>query len=732
MSGHGFGGEDKARSTSLLGALRLQLARREAPPGKAPEDLVDPFLTLSDRGSFSRTLHAHLVGPGGDTVLSFALKLQSDEYPVPPGGLSARGLTNVGVEERWKREVELARSAGPEGVGICAPLDVLQPNGTDGIGHMAPTAYCKRREAFFPLFCPACGGPLRDVRSEQVLEQRGLPGYGTSLARFLGCETCLAEPSVPLWALIHEGAGEGVVEDWAALVSAYAEVALGEAPASGAAAELPCTGCEHVQDCFRAPEEAADALRLLTPVTFYESRCLAYPTFDLRLDEFGALLGGASEDDLEARIGDSGRLAVLKPILAGVASGSDRYYFSQDTAGKFGLEVLKLKLTAFRSLCRAVGALHRHTQEPHLSVSPSRAMIRLHRERASVPKLWDFDLTLLGLGNTRARDLRGLGDIELKPVPYERPISIESEFAAPPLRQGELSDLPCHLVLTAVHPEQDGRFRIEGVVESERIDARTVEEKDLVTVAVVQARPPLSLKLAAHPSAISRGALNFRSAPMELTAGLRVQLDQLIGERLGRAKFTVLPCLHVPCDIHSLGRTLFALILSNASQRSADVGTEVDRIADALSEHARAHPQDSSASLLEKARELLRADTFHKRQLFYRPDEFPSAAEAIPDEAWFGTLVLGLRAVTMIRGFGVCRSYSDFDPTHPEVNVEYLLQLLDTLIRKVDDALFGLSGRAREIGDVIAKAQKARDGHTSASGDETMVAAPPRRTERRT
>jgi hypothetical protein len=66
-------------------------------------------------------------------------------------------------------------------------------------------------------------------------------------------------------------------------------------------------------------------------------------------------------------------------------------------------------------------------------------------------------------------------------------------------------------------------------------------------------------------------------------------------------------------------------------------------------------------------------------------------------------LLTALRAVTTIPPFSICRGWSDFDPAHPEVKVEFLLQLVETLIARVEAALFGLPGRRRELRAAIAR-----------------------------
>ena len=63
-------------------------------------------------------------------------------------------------------------------------------------------------------------------------------------------------------------------------------------------------------------------------------------------------------------------------------------------------------------------------------------------------------------------------------------------------------------------------------------------------------------------------------------------------------------------------------------------------------------------------------------------------------------------AITALPGFSVCRHAGDFDLDHPEVKVEFLLQLTQTLTHRVDAALFGLPGRAHVIRRVLARAAR--------------------------
>ena len=56
-----------------------------------------------------------------------------------------------------------------------------------------------------------------------------------------------------------------------------------------------------------------------------------------------------------------------------------------------------------------------------------------------------------------------------------------------------------------------------------------------------------------------------------------------------------------------------------------------------------------------------------------------------------------------MRGFGICRDAADFDPQHPEVKTEYLLELTESLLRRIDAALLGLPGRDGEVRAALAR-----------------------------
>ncbi len=653
-----------------------------------PEALADPFVTLGDRGGLTRVLLAEVVGVGGAPLLRLALKLQSDEYPFLPNGAGA-GLTSADVEATWTREVAALERCGSAAAGIPAPIEVLE-RAPGAPALLPPTVYCKRRQAFFAAPCPTCGGPLSDVRDDRLLESLALPRRDRSLARFLACGACLAGGTARLWTLIREPetGSAAAVGDAQELFCAFGPLARQPGRA------LPCQGCEHVPTCH--PEAApGDALRLLTPVTFYESRAIALALAELRWDEAMLLAGGASLAQIAARpTTEAGRARVLHDLVPRLDQQAG-YLFAHDVAGKLGLEVLRLKLGLFAQLCRAVAALHRHTGAPHLGLAPGRVLVTLDAAPSGLPWCWRLGVRVAGLGNARSRALPDAAAEALPVTPYERPRLVDPVFAPPLLQQAALADLPAIATPLAVVPAGDAALVLEIGLEADTLDPAAVTRNDLIDISIVQARPPLALKLLAVRADAPAPGLRVRALPIAADADLRRTLTQLIGTPLPRTRVTVHPCLHVPVDVHGLGMLLLTGLLGHAARSPAAVGAAVDEVRQRLARAGgRGAAGDAFAAEVVAA---LASDAFAPGHLFADPEAHAAAAAAVPAALWHDALAVGLRAVTWVHGFGICRNAADFDPQHPEVKTEYLLELVESLLRRVDAALLGLPGRDAEV-----------------------------------
>ena len=159
----------------------------------------------------------------------------------------------------------------------------------------------------------------------------------------------------------------------------------------------------------------------------------------------------------------------------------------------------------------------------------------------------------------------------------------------------------------------------------------------------------------------------------------------------------------VPVDVHALGMLLLVGLLGHAARSPAAVGAAVGEVRQRLLQRGRNLGEDGGDALVAEAVDALSVDAFGKSHLFADPEAHEAAASALPDTLWVDALLIGLRAVSWVRGFGICRDAADFDPQHPEVKTEYLLELTESLLRRIDAALLGLPGRDGEVRAALAR-----------------------------
>jgi hypothetical protein len=684
--------------------LRLELATAEPPAGRGHADLIEPFVPLGHRGRFSRTLLGRVVGPTGESVREVALRMQSDEYPVS----DLEGWSNPDIDEQWREQCRLWRLAAAAGAAP-AVVDVL-PAADGEPAVLPPTLYCKQRRAFFPTPCPQCGSRLETCRDGAVLEASGLPRYERSLERFLYCKAChhAARPTT-FYALILADPSlrsRAPVGEQMDLFAALGGLADRGGP-------LPCAGCEKVVTCYPARDPSAgDAVRWLTPLSFYEYRCLPLERLHLHYDEFAHVLAGGGAGRV------SGGGLPFDPADASVR----RYLFQDDPTGKLPLEILRLKLGLFGQLASAVSDLHRTTRLPHLALAPENVMVEVSSPPTGLPALYNFRARLLGIGGSRVRRFDGLEASDLAAPILEPPPVRDVTYSAPLVAAGagvHRGQLSVHSVTPA-----GGRVVLDGELTSDAVDVRTLGTKDALHITVRQGRPiPLAIQFLANPTVPSHGvgSVHVRSTPVAIEDAVARQLGSFAGHEPMRVTFGVYPCLHAPSDLYSLGMMLFTTLLADAEQGAAAVVSAVRGLAARVVQAVHDVPVEHSETIAERAAAALREAEEEGWLAPHHLCERPSAqrTERTTDlgPAWHAALLLGLRAVTRVPGFSFCRAHDDFDPAHPEGPVDHLRAELRIIEHTIDAGLLAMHGKRREVADAIARVRgRLAGGKSAASG----------------
>lgn len=675
------------------GSMHLELATAEPGPGRSGADLVDPFVTLGDRGRFSRTLLARVVGPDGQPIRELALKIQRDDYPVT----DLSGWSNADIDDHWQEQYRLWQVAAANAAAP-SPVSVLPEADDGGAPLLPPTLYCKERRAFFTPPCPDCGAALLTCRDDGLLEEHGLPRYDQSLERFLYCSRCRDAGRAPrFYALLLTDPTLRTKAPVAEQTDLY--LALGRLAREGG--PLPCAGCAKVPSCYPAGDSvAADVTRLLTPVSFYDYRCLPVERFSLHYDEFAALLGG------RARAG-------AWPESSLQTAPQRRYLFQDDPRSKLPLEVLRLKLALFAQLVGAVGNLHRAIGLPHLALAPENVMVEVGTAATGLPAFYNFRTRLVGIGGCRRRRFEGLDAASL-PVSLLEPAPVRDVTYGAPQLSVDRPVVGGLVTFTGVAPAGDGRVVLEAGLTSDEYDVHTLRAKDAVHIIVRQGRPlPLAIEFLANPISAETGHVLLRSTPVVVEEGVAHRLRSLIGQAAVRASLVVHPCLHVPCDLHSLGVFLFTTLLANQTQGPAAVATAVRRLSAKIAEFTQAHATASADEVSEYTIGLLReaeaAGWLAERQIFDNPQEYGGAKGGL-GSFWHASMLLGLRALTQAAGFGFCRGHDDFDPAHPEGPVDHLRAELDILGHSIDAELLAMHGKRSEIAEAIARVRSRLSG----------------------
>jgi hypothetical protein len=675
-------------------ALGLELVYAEPPAGRRFEDLPDPFVSLGERGRFSRSLAARIVGPNGSGVREVALKMQSDEYPVG----SLPNWSNVDVDAQWDEQYAAVRAAAERAV---APevVDVLPLPSNGGPPQLPPILFCKLRRAFFAAPCPVCGETLHVCRDNALLEANRLPRYDGSLERFLYCARCSASADHRFYTLIL---GDPALRERAP-VGEQTELFRALDKLARAGGPLPCYGCSNVPTCYPAGADG-DALRYLTPLSFYDFRCFASERLDMHYDDFVASLGG----DRGGGGSDSGRAHTA-------------YLFEHDPRGRLPLEILRLKLIAFTQVVARVLELHRHTQRPHLGLAPENIMVRLGEPAPGLPAAYRYSLRLLGIATFLPRKFEGLDATGLVvPLLMAAPFR-DSTFASTLLAPGAGAQ-EGSLTIAAVSRDERGQPVVDGELRSNAFDVRTLTPKDAVHITVRQGRPlPLTMELLANPTRIEAECIRVRSAGLRADEAQSRQLEALAGQAAVRAAFTVYPCLHVPCDIESLGILLMTTLAANAVQRPPIVASVARALAQQLLELQRGRADGGTDDLARIARDLVQRQPgdspLAPRNLFHDPHRFPEEAAPALEPYWHAAIILALRALTRAPGFGFCRAHDDFDPTHPEGPANHFLSELEMLGHLIDEELFLIQGKRREITAAVARVrQLLRDASADPAG----------------
>ena len=355
-----------------------------------------PAVRITGTDSASNSSHIESTGPlaslcegivttGAEGGLApVFLLFQPGVYPPVSSDLDP--ITNVQVEELWQTAYQWINDRQND------PFKPVLKEQLDEKGRllqMRPMFYCAHQNRWCHPRCPQCGEPLSLCRDDQMLQDADLPGYTSSLERFLYCPSCVAQTGDSLFYApeLAPSASEKLndcnqlIEDFSRLLAR-----------KDVAEELPCIGCSESTNCYGPKTLVLDRMK---PIFFFPFHMLMMPAPAINLKEFVELLSGRKKEDILKRLEQQskhGRARMLNRMNL-VVTPSGGLLFSGDE--RCFLEVLYLKLTLMEELYTVIPLDNGQIAQPVGSMSLESIWVDLPVQSANLPQFWNFSLRLI-------------------------------------------------------------------------------------------------------------------------------------------------------------------------------------------------------------------------------------------------------------------------------------------------------------------------------------------------
>lgn len=362
------------------GGVRLSFSQNSTASVSQQGQASFPFLQVDPSDPLARIIDGRFVTDTGSTIKRVFLAIQRDAYRFSQNALWPR--TNVHIDRHWQRAYLRRHEASDEGF-------ITFPEQTGSDGRPVPFRslfFCCLKGLFFHPPCPVCGAYLAPCYDDALLEATGLKAYKTSLARYLFCPTCKElAGETGFYAFSRQDEEPEVVKDRWELIRELGTLS------SDVATELPCSGCEHHEDCYGSQGLVATRM---SPALFYPFYLLVFEAMSLKGIDFLALVSGAPLDELENR--DSGVRNICLERLSETCEGQVPALVIAEN-GRF-LETLFLKLSFLGELFAGLSKQLDRLEWPDLGPTLDGVWVRLGKESGRLPFLWNFRVQAIGIG----------------------------------------------------------------------------------------------------------------------------------------------------------------------------------------------------------------------------------------------------------------------------------------------------------------------------------------------
>jgi hypothetical protein len=646
---------------------------------------IDGRFVLLNEGRLSRVYLGRIAFGGGNEVVPFALKIQSDSYHLPSGG---GVLTNGDVDDAWRREREDLGRAASANVSRSLPLPVKVS---------LPVVYCRKVERYFHPVCPETGEILSVCKDDGLLRDCGLSEYSRSLRRYLhgGVAKGRAKVFYQRRGPVERTRAEISIKNETDLVRDWGPLARRDAGAPAPAAGFACAGCAHVAECFPSSnaERSVPAVAHLEWVSFYDFEMIALDLLDMKYNEACDLVGGEDWSKVFDRAANDaagwGRKARLEG-MSGAFQSSNQWMFKDDPS-KFGLEVLRLKLMMFSEVLEGVLAIHSKCDRPHFGIIPNNLMAKVLPGNVGMPTRWNFRVQVLDLGSPQRF----------------RSNEIESEHSPDVLQPG--SDLTNdaaakHYVSPMVTERQDATLSL--IVKSQTVDGHRVHvELEANTLGAIGGLRQFLAedRVLVLPSGSNAGLGGFWADIQEIVGGkvrLKARLPGEADPAAWEPKRALTANLHFyknyghPVDLYGLGMLLLRTLLVNDAQDMDRVEQWVRVCLNQFAADLGTGGNDGvvRSRLLRIVSNADKLGVCDPANVLFKAED-RARAKVVPRDIWDDILVFAFRLLTQMSGFSYAHTHSPGSP----FLLKGVIADLHALLQRLQVETFSADLRNREI-----------------------------------
>jgi len=567
-----------------------------------PDTVAGHLVVLRDTMD-AKVFLGSIVDSCGQVQEWIELWIQNSGSLVDTVSAARQVLSNAILDNRWRRQCQALEEL--EGAAIVKTAwESEQPPPTFiDLSKKSPT---------HPVEVQS-GAGWKLCTNEGLLQQKGLPGYGNSLHRYL-----------------------------------YVPELGDNSPL------VPVTPGAPTNDSTKPMSEICGDSARIIPLNPQAGLMLVKQYLPIKLDTFVDILSGKPWNGLKHGRSildlDKGLKALSKdePALS-----TDGWLFLE-TQGRCGrlIETLHLKLRLLSDIISSVRSLTYHLQRPLLNISPESWQVELGEPGRGLPFFWTARAVLNDAG-----DAVPLA-IEKSDFKYYLPARTPGTSVYRPLVTSLPTQGKASVRIRQVLPDTSDTTAVEGTFTTqERIE---MARNDLVWFRLNLACGDINLY--AHlekDSAMAAGEWRFRTIAQNLHETRVSHLSNAEGVPIADVPFEIIPLLSSPYDLYSLAViALRILLVDNTNSLPVTLDETLSLIHQIEAEH------DESASLEQRISKVFKGDQRWRQALGphhltfdeMTPDE---AFSLIPSELWLTTLATVLRMFPGPGPYSECKDYGD-------------------------------------------------------------------------